>query len=198
MNNRQITKIDIRGFKSIKECSIDLKMLNVMIGCNGSGKSNFISLLDMLQSMIEGELQSYVSKNGGPNAILHFGRKETEKLQVEFYFGNNGYQFSLVPTADDRVMFDGEWFYWNQSGKHSLGNGHFESKWEIGCGNLIDSYVRPILRNQRWRVFHFHDTSESAKVKQIHGINDNEELARDARNLAAFLFMLKNAASPPP
>jgi predicted ATPase len=43
-----------------------------------------------------------------------------------------------------------------------------------------------------WRVYHFHDTSGSALVKQIHNINDNEYLRDDARNLAAFLLRLKN------
>ena len=79
MNSRQITKIEIEGFKSIKECSLDLKMINVLIGSNGSGKTNFISLFKMLQSMIDGDLQSYVSKHGGPNAFLFFGSKRTEK-----------------------------------------------------------------------------------------------------------------------
>lgn len=38
----QLTKIQINGFKSIRECSIDLKPINVLIGSNGAGKSNFI------------------------------------------------------------------------------------------------------------------------------------------------------------
>ena len=45
---------------------------------------------------------------------------------------------------------------------------------------------------RRWRLYHFHDTSRSAVVKQIHGVNDNEYLREDARNLAAFLYRLKN------
>lgn len=192
MNNRQITKININGFKSIKECSLDLNMINILIGSNGSGKTNFISLFKMLQNMIDGELQSYIAKHGGPNAFLFFGSKQTEKMSAEFYFGSNGYQFTLSPTTDDRMMFDGEWFYWERSGRMRIGSGYFESKWQEGCKNGIDDYVKPILRNQKWRVYHFHDTSDTALVKQIHGINDNIELSTDARNLAAFLYRLKN------
>ena len=44
---------------------------------------------------------------------------------------------------------------------------------------------------QSWRVYHFHDTSISALVKQVHGATDNEYLREDARNLAAFLKRLK-------
>ena len=89
-NSRQITKIEIEGFKSIKSCELQLGMVNVLIGSNGSGKTDFISLFKMLQSMIDGNLQSYVSKNGGPNALLHFGSKRTEEMSASFYFGANG------------------------------------------------------------------------------------------------------------
>ena len=173
MNARQITKIEIEGFKSIEKCSLDLSMINILIGSNGSGKTNFISLFKMLQSMIDEELQSYVSKHGGPNAFLFFGRKRTERLKVKFFFGENGYQFVLAPTTDDRMMYEGEWFYWTGCGNKKVASGHFESMWKKGCNYRIDDFVKPILQNQKWRVYHFHHTSDTALVKQIHGINDN-------------------------
>ncbi|MCY0389031.1 AAA family ATPase [Robbsia sp. Bb-Pol-6] len=45
---------------------------------------------------------------------------------------------------------------------------------------------------QSWRLYHFHDTSGSALVKQVHNLNDNEYLRDDARNLGAFLLRLKH------
>jgi predicted ATPase len=42
-----------------------------------------------------------------------------------------------------------------------------------------------------WRIFHFHDTSESALVKGVQKINDVEYLRPDGRNLAPFLLMLR-------
>ena len=49
-------------------------------------------------------------------------------------------------------------------------------------------YVRESISN--WRVYHFHDTGEKAKVKQRHAVNDNLRLKTDAANLAAYLRML--------
>ena len=43
-----------------------------------------------------------------------------------------------------------------------------------------------------WKVYHFHDTSDTAGVKRLGSLHDNEYLRSDASNLAAFLYGLKN------
>ena len=50
-------------------------------------------------------------------------------------------------------------------------------------------YIKPAIKS--WRVYHFHDTSDTALVKQIHSATDNLRLKTDAANLAAFLLRLK-------
>lgn len=189
MNSNQLSRIVLKGFKSIKQCDLDLHELNVLIGPNGAGKSNFISFFKLIQQMLEGQLQLFVSKQGGPDAMLHFGRKITERFSAELYFGNNGYQFELEPTTDNRMMFASEKLWWNMNGDKSVGAGHFESRIE-SLKSDTKQFTVPAMKS--WRVYHFHDTSDSALVKQRHGINDNTYLRPDARNLAAFLYHLKN------
>lgn len=189
MNERHLSRLVLEGFKSIHSCELELRSLNVLIGPNGAGKSNFIGFFRLIQQMLEGRLGFYVSKQGGPDALLYFGRKKTERLSAKLYFGNNGYQFALEPTQDNRLVFAEENFWWNVSGPKSLGAGHFESKAETGTRTGIDKHVLPAIKS--WRVYHFHDTSDTALVKQQHGINDNLYLRPDARNLAAFLYRLK-------
>ena len=41
-----------------------------------------------------------------------------------------------------------------------------------------------------WKVFHFHDTSDTAGVKRLGSLHDNDYLRQDASNLAAFLYRL--------
>lgn len=190
MNPNQISRIVLRGFKSIRECDLELKALNVLIGPNGAGKSNFIGFFHLIQQILEGKLQLYVSKHGGPDALLHFGRKKTENLSAELYFGNNGYKFTLEPTQDNRMMFAEENFWWNLKGDWKISSGHFESEVDSRRNHTeIYRYTVPAMKS--WRLYHFHDTSETALVKQRHGINDNLYLRPDARNLAAFLYLLK-------
>ncbi|AFZ26341.1 putative ATPase [Cylindrospermum stagnale PCC 7417] len=188
ISRQQLSRIVLKGFKSIAECDIKLAQLNVLIGCNGAGKSNFIGFFRMVQQMLEGNLQVFVSRQGGPDAILHFGRKTTEQLEVKLYFGTNSYFATFEPTQDNRLMFSKESFGWNNT-EWEIGSGHFETQAPRGTGTRIDEYVLPAM--QQWRVYHFHDTSDSAYVKQIHGINVNNYLRSDARNLAAFLYLLK-------
>ena len=42
-SKKQLSKVMIKGFKSIEKCELELTALNVFIGCNGAGKSNFIN-----------------------------------------------------------------------------------------------------------------------------------------------------------
>ncbi len=191
MNPNQLSTIKLRGFKSIRECDLEIHSLNVLIGANGAGKSNFIGFFRLIQQMLEGNLQRYVSKQGGPDSLLHFGRKSTEQLSAELYFGNNGYRFALEPTQDNRMMFAKEALWWNVRGDWRPKSGHFESVVEAEKSDTkIYGFTIPVMKN--WRVYHFHDTSETTLLKQRHGINDNLYLRPDARNLAAFLAMLKD------
>jgi predicted ATPase len=192
-NYNQLSRLILQGYKSIANCDIELGMLNVLIGANGAGKSNFIGFFRLIGKILDGQLQSAVGAEGGPDALLHFGRKKTAEFNAELYFGNNGYKFKLTPTQDNRMMFSRECLWWNMHGDWRAQSGHFESYVEEQKGRIYDFVVPPM---RSWRVYHFHDTSQSATVKQIHGINDNEYLRGDARNLAAFLYRLKKCHEP--
>lgn len=190
IDSDQLSMLHLEGYKSIAECRLDLSMLNVLIGANGAGKSNFIGFFKLIRKILDEQLQLTVSEQGGPDALLHYGRKKTEQISVELRFGNNGYNFKLKPTQDNRIMFAYEALWWNMRGDWHPRTGHFETSFhEKSNHGATWSYVVPAMRG--WLVYHFHDTSASARVKQIHGINDNIYFREDASNLAAFLYRLK-------
>lgn len=188
----KVNSLTVTGYKSIRELrEFALNDLNVLIGANGAGKSNFINLFRMLAEMVDEQLQVYIQKQGGPDALLHFGRETTERLNAEFNFGVNSYKFDLVPTNDNRLIFASE-ESWVKGGQYRdkgtvLGRGHVESKLKMAT-DTYSMYVLPSVTN--WRVYHFHDTGERARVKQRHSMNDNLRLQIDAANLAAYLHML--------
>ena len=192
LQDDQLSRMTIEGYKSIKKCDISFGKINVLIGSNGAGKSNFISAFSFLQDILAKNLQVSVAQSG-VNALLYKGRKVTEEIAFEVYFGNNSYGFNLVPTDDNRLIFRKEFFgYHGQwENESNVARGNSEAMWDTGAHNKIDQYVIPILKKQNWRVYHFHDTGRSAKVKQEHNISNNEVLMFDAANLAAFLYRLK-------
>lgn len=93
-----VRSLTVTGYKSIRELkAFPLNDLNVLIGANGAGKSNFIGLFRLLGEIVEERLQLYVQTQGGPDALLHGGRARTERLHAEFFFAQNGYKFDRCP-----------------------------------------------------------------------------------------------------
>ena len=197
-----VSSLTIKGFKSIRSLeNLPLSQLNVLIGANGAGKSNFINVFRLLQEIVDQNLYLYVPKQGGPDAVLHFGRAVTERLHMAFQFGmvgqpgiRQGYRFDLIPTLDNRLIFESEesLFFGGEmpvvNPSHLLGQGHSESKLKE-ANDSRSKLVYPCVSN--WRVYHFQDTSDTARVKQLHATNDNLRLKTDAANLAAYVRMLR-------
>jgi len=186
--------IKIMGFKSIKKCELELNDINVLIGSNGAGKSNFISAFNLLNHVLEQELSFYVGLNG-VNSLFYNGRKVTDSIFMEFYFNLNSYSFELVPTNDNRIIFKDERFGYNGNWdtSRSVSTGQQESMWKNGSGNKnIDKYIVPVLARSLWRVYHFHDTGATSRIKAEHNLSNCKIFQWDASNLAAFLYRLRD------
>jgi len=196
-----LERIQIKGFKSIREMDLKLKPLNVLIGANGAGKSNFIGAFRLLNMIIERRLQAY-SLNVGADTLLHYGRKVTEYIEIQLTFqpnnnprSINGYQARLTSSQANTLIFEAEqgWYKNRQSSQKTrslkLGNGHSETNLhDSRRESYIAQYVADSLAS--WQIYHFHDTSETAKVKFPQSINDNAYLRADASNLAPFLYLM--------
>ena len=196
---RRLTQITVQGYKSIKDQTLDLGRLNVLIGGNGVGKSNLIGVFKLIRSIRDRELQSSVAVAGGANALLFFGRKLTMRLGFECVFQNEGeprehyYRVALLPTDQDQFAFELERIGKREPGLDGEDEfNEFESKGESTLAlNLGDQNHAALSDLASYRVYHFHDTSSGALVKQTGDVNDNQFLQTDARNLAAFLYWMK-------
>ena len=194
---RSLEKITLLGYKSIRELR-DFPVrpdLNVLIGANGSGKTNFIRFFEMLGHMLDPNkgLQNYVSARGRADAFLFRGMKVTPELSARLVFGLNEYKFTLR-AADDRSLFfaqesapfAGPWY---GRIENAQGGGHVESKIaQARPRSASEQWVVDTI--QGWRVYHFRDTSPSAPVMGLHNIVDNLVLHGNAANLAPFLLRM--------
>ena len=201
-----IDRINIKNFKSIKDSGdIAIGPLNILIGSNGVGKSNFISFFKMLNSIYKKRLSLYVADNGYENGVLYFGRKKSTSLEGSIVFKpekkntNNRYDFKLVPKNQST----GFYFEKDAGGINSFANGYNEH-WtykDLGGKGQEESglsengmYRAEFLRDyfESFNVFHFHDTSASSPLKQPSKTLDYKYLKSDGSNLASFLFRIKD------
>ena len=77
----RLKSIRIAGWKSIQdmEPALELGSLNVLIGGNGSGKSNLVSFFQLLNELEAEHLQTYIGQSGGADSVLHLGSKVTPR-----------------------------------------------------------------------------------------------------------------------
>ncbi|MFY9826902.1 MAG: AAA family ATPase [Thermoanaerobaculia bacterium] len=194
----RLDRIQIAGFKSIRDQTLDLRSLNVLIGANGAGKSNFIEVFRLLHEIVDQNLQLFVARSGGGDRLLHFGNKATVEMLFHLWFSKNAYRCRLVPAVGDALVFGEERIFFQLSGEDSLNaslgvhsdmrSGDRETMLLVEGEERNQSVVKAI---QSWEVYHFQDTTFSARVKQTSDLDDNIMLRADAGNLAPFLYRLQ-------
>lgn len=83
-----ITKIKIANFKSFEALEVDLRPLNIVVGSNAAGKSNFLEVFRFLRDLAAHGLEDAVSLQGGMEylANLKLGRRQPVSLEVTFDF----------------------------------------------------------------------------------------------------------------
>jgi len=202
-----LRNIAIKGYKSIRELDLELKSINVLIGANGSGKSNFISFFKLLRSMMQsqGELQLFIGQSGGANSFLFDGASITSEVEAKLNFERDivktdfdkfEYSFTLFHAAADTFVFATEKYraflslvgFW--SGWKVLDSGHKESRLLDSIQlNTPERSFRNLMRDLV--VYQFRDTSKTARFKQRWNVDDNQYLKEDAGNLAPFLLRLR-------
>lgn len=101
-----VDQVTIKGYKSFKELNLKLGGLNLLIGSNGSGKSNFLSMFEMLNNAFEQRLANYVATLGGVDKLLFHGRKVTDQIEAQLTMGHNSYMLRLQEADGKLIVAD--------------------------------------------------------------------------------------------
>ena len=169
----RVKTIAIAGFKSFgDEVEIPLGPVNLLIGANGSGKSNFLGAFAFLQAFSAGRIPEFVAREGGADQILHFGSRHTEHL-------------TMRTTFDDSDRSDEFELHFRYDGRDGLAFGL------TTIAGMGDERCNSIDRFCSWRCYHFLDTGFHSPMKKTCKLDDNQFLRHDGSNLASLLYFLK-------
>ena len=207
MTKNKLHAVTLKGFKTVRELDdFRPRPLTVLIGPNGAGKSNFISFFRMMSWMLAdpGHLRLHVAQQGGASKLLHDGPAVTREIEAELTIqsdkGKNQYAFRLFFAAGDTLVFADERYRF--SSKDLPGVAHWR---ETGAGHHApqllalsgqDRTARIIVSIlRRIRMYHFHDTSATARVQRKWSVSDNRFLKEDGANIAPVLYRLRTRDS---
>jgi predicted ATPase len=189
--------ITIKGFKSIASIEkLELRPINVVIGANGSGKSNVLEAFAFLQAISERRLRNYVTKAGGAEKLLRFGSKVTREIELTLGFRQAGsswrnYWLNLRVTDDDGLFPAGEMLVPHGTSPQTIAPR--EGGREAGISE--PEYGSQLQELQRFvsdlHLHHLNDMSFSSPMRKTARLDDNRSLRADGSNLAPFLYNLR-------
>lgn len=208
-----LKKLTIHGFKSIERQTVELGALNVLIGANGSGKSNLLGALSFFKESALGKRDVLVKRLGGADRLLYHGKKTTKACFFACESDEFSYEQTLIPVAGDRLEVAkeglailGSEVEWSEGGadidnldeqlkdeeKHHLNEAVARGEMtEQEAEDQRQAFPSAKSNIEAWRMYHLHDTSATAAVKSTCNVDDNRYLREDASNLAAYLYWLK-------
>ena len=173
----RLKSITIKGFKSIRSLeNFELKNLNILIGGNGAGKSNFIEFFRVLVAFCKSALPENSAElffkeiivNGGSETFLYNGSKVTEDITASLAMDDSEYRIMFTPTVQNTFFATASMPKKNHEGKVA--------------------YFSEICRE-----YHFHDTSRLSPLRKPADILDTAYLRPDGENIAPFLYEMKSS-----
>jgi predicted ATPase len=225
---RYIARTKISGFKSIREISykgrydtekgLPLGDLNVLIGANGAGKSNFLSFFQLLRTIVEDDsskeekdrekdredrLRLYAGKSGGAGHLIYFGTGARREITADIWLEEDSrppvqlilsYRFKLAPTDDDNLVFDFEECFsaFPSSGFHVSAGGGPRATALFDHNEASDQIRDRFQRMAPIRIYRFPDASGASPARRVSDLDDNRYLRPEGENIAAFLYLLKS------
>jgi predicted ATPase len=108
-----VRRLRLRNYKSISVCDIELGQLTLLVGRNGSGKSNLLDGLRFVADALNQSLDHAIKSRGGIDAVRrrstghphHFGI-DLELQLADNEFANYGFEIAAQPQGGLRVKFE--------------------------------------------------------------------------------------------
>jgi predicted ATPase len=168
----QLQTIRLQNYKSLREIELDVSGLNILIGRNGSGKSNLLSFFRLMKRAVNEQLKQSINQMGGINEIRWKGAASHEPVEWHLAFHD-------LQEAS-RIHYEGD--------IQSRGNNSFVSREELAYPpkeghesgfRLLGTYngvIRNLYPKQTIDEKHIDEDSEPS-APNVDSDYDNTELA---------------------
>jgi len=196
----QIKKISVRGFRNFANVdNLELPQLAVLVGANGTGKSNLLQFLKMLSGSLRPYgLQAFVMEYGGGNNQLFGGSKTTQHIEAQITLETNNetneYCVKFVYNSKEDTLYFGEEVL-NINNKQlrfsAVGKNSILPQLVVDKSHPARSVAQSIIDTlKNYIVYQFHDTSAKSNLNIMWDETDNAYLLTDGSNLAPVLLRL--------
>ena len=124
-NSNQLSRLVLKGYKSIAECDLSLGSINVLIGANGAGKSNFIGFFKLIGRILDEQLHWAVTTPEAANTPFNTVNGDLFRWywlweQIAGYFGLEVATYPGHPTPLEGQMVDAPAIWAQIVAKHGL------------------------------------------------------------------------------
>ena len=79
----ELRSLHVRGFRRLRDVSLELRPLTVALGANGAGKSTLLEVFSLLAASARGDLGAALQASGGLGAVMTSGTQDGVFLEVE-------------------------------------------------------------------------------------------------------------------
>ncbi|RJE71761.1 AAA family ATPase [Reichenbachiella sp. MSK19-1] len=204
-----ITKIEVDGFKSLSDFTLELHSgLNILVGPNGSGKTNIILFFEFLSQLTTNPIAHSVSAIGGAGAIFRKKGERDYNEDIKFkIYGSKSYQDDDTITyeyeATITTSFEKDSIYYSQqhlrfrSGKKFWKSpeekGYSKPKWDFSVSYINEENLKAevqlhSLNEKKIEARHIYRSDEGKEKLEDTIIEHVKESSPSIRNIIGCLF----------
>lgn len=213
-NEPFLRRVRIRNYKSIGKCDVELGRLNVLVGRNGSGKSNFLDAFRFVLDGLQTSLDHAIKARGGIDEVRRRSTGHPHNFGVELEMNlpdgrhaTYGFEISSQPRGGFLVKSEKLDIY--RSGRKPLAG------FVLSNGRIEDSSVENMPRAAKDRLYlvtasglpQFEDTYDALlamgfynlspeQMKEVQSPDAGELLRRDGSNIASVVARLAEDEPP--
>ena len=156
--------------------------MNVVLGGNGVGKSNLLSVFPFFRKIIQSRDWEY-SHSEDASRLLYMGRKVTDKIRLSFHFTDIWLNLMSVELKDVDNSLRVRSLFIDENERIVLSSDQTNEANVDRLRGLVDQF---------W-VHHFQDTGDKSSYRDTSRVADSRFLRADGSNLASVLYRIRTS-----